>query len=541
MKKSRTERWGAARFAARNSSYYRRIIAGLSVSTLIFFGALVGCMLLVTTPVPVEEEGIPVPYRIAMLALLIVLALSTWAISYFEGKRLAFRSCVQSTYDYFEKPTYIYDVRTFLKKVERKGHFRVGRAHGVMVVIQIKDINGAILDVYGPSQVHKINQVVYEAVASHFGNAYGVLYGYSAIKGFMIYRAENQTAPFFQEVQAVALNAMERAKAAGVIPSIVLLSGACVPLRDDGVEECLDHAVEAALYNRASRLSSAVVTYREDQQGTDAGEQLLYREIREGIANREFKMFYQPKFSLRESRFEGAEALVRWYHPSRGELPPSFFIPFAERSGMIVDLDHYIFDEVVRQVAQWGREGARPLVVSVNLSRKTIYDPGLIEFLDETIKKYRADRSLIEVEITESTAARDSAFLLYIIKKIKELGMRCSIDDFGVGYSSFNSLQRLPFDTLKIDKSFIDDIELSEKSGNVVHAIIDISHALGMSTVAEGVETSKQVEILRKMGLDVIQGYYYHAPMPPKAFANFLANNPFEKNGSRPSGQRREA
>ncbi len=210
-------------------------------------------------------------------------------------------------------------------------------------------------------------------------------------------------------------------------------------------------------------------------------------------------------------------------------MPPSFFIPFSEKSGLIVNLDHYIYEHTIRDISRW-EANDEPLVrMSINLSRRTVYNDGLVNFLQDTAKRYGVDSKWIDIEITESLAARDAAFLYQLVSKIKALGMATSIDDFGVGYSSFNSLKKLPFDTLKIDKSFIDEIEVDAKSRDIVRAVIELAHSMGMWTIAEGVETANQVEILSSMGLDAVQGYYYSRPLNSFEFQRFLKNNPFEK------------
>ena len=263
----------------------------------------------------------------------------------------------------------------------------------------------------------------------------------------------------------------------------------------------------------------------------DTNEKDLPFEIMRGMKEDQFQIFYQPKFDLKTNRFYGAEALVRWNHPQRGLLPPSFFVPFSEKSGLVVPMDHYIYSHVCQDIAKWQKEHKRLVKVSINISRKTIYDDGLIDFLADEIKSRNIDPASIDMEVTESLAAKDTAFLLQLVSKIKGLGMSTSIDDFGVGYSSFNSLKRLPFDTLKIDKSFVDDIEVDQKSRAIVNSIIQVSHNLGLVTIAEGVETKEQVDLLRKMGCDAIQGYYYSRPLSNYEFQKFLSDNPFEKGG----------
>ena len=180
-------------------------------------------------------------------------------------------------------------------------------------------------------------------------------------------------------------------------------------------------------------------------------------------------------------------------------------------------------------MVKWKNEGKRIPKVSINLSRKTALAPEILTFYKETMEKYEINPKWIEIELTESMAAQDAVFVSAMIRKIKALDLDTSIDDFGMGYSAFSSLKKIPFDTLKIDKSFIDEVELDQKSRDLVRCINDISHSLGMNTIAEGVETEIQKNIVKELGIDAVQGYYYSRPLGEFEFQRFLMNNPFEK------------
>jgi len=180
-------------------------------------------------------------------------------------------------------------------------------------------------------------------------------------------------------------------------------------------------------------------------------------------------------------------------------------------------------------VQKWEKGENRLLKISVNLSRKSVYDPGLIDYFQTTLDEYKVNPLLIEIELTESVAARDTIYVAALLKKFKAMGLSTAIDDFGVGYSSFSSLKKIPFDTLKIDKGFIDDIEVDKKARDMVQCVIDLGHSLEMSVIAEGVQSEAQVTILRKMGLDSIQGFFYSKPLPNYDYVKFLGENPYEK------------
>jgi EAL domain-containing protein (putative c-di-GMP-specific phosphodiesterase class I) len=271
------------------------------------------------------------------------------------------------------------------------------------------------------------------------------------------------------------------------------------------VDQAIQRASYASKYNVTTRFSSDVMAFSPDLMGESDNERDLSYELLRAIDEGQLEIYYQPKFDLKNKRFYGAEALIRWNHPSRGILPPALFIPFAEESGSIVDIDHYVFRHVCQDISRWGKDKKRLLKISANLSRKTVYDPTLLAFFDKTIKEYNVNPLLLNMELTESLAARDTIFLSTVIRQIKAMGISTSIDDFGVGYSSFSSLKKIPFDILKIDKS------------------------LSMSVIAEGVQTEKQVEILRKMNLDAIQGFYYSKALSNFDYQKFLEANPFEK------------
>lgn len=435
---------------------------------------------------------------------------------------------------YFSKPIFVYSESYFAKEVHRlSGESKKSQGEGIVAAINIKGLNGDLLNFYGEEEVKAINTIVFETISARFDDRKKYRYGFSTLNSFLLYTRSVDAESFENELKLLAHQIESKVAARGRISSLTILFGSCSLKNGKDVPECLSHALFASRYNAMNRFSSAVVPFSSDQMSASDNERELPADIIKAIKEEQFQIFYQPKFNLHSNTFYGAEALVRWNHPTRGLLPPSFFIPFSERTGLIVDLDHYIYEHSLRDLAKWENDGGRLVKLSINLSRRTVYDEGLLEFLTSTAEKYGVESKWLDIELTESLAARDAAFLYQLVSKIKGANMATSIDDFGVGYSSFNSLKKLPFDTLKIDKSFIDDIEVDQKSCDIVNAIISLAHSLGIWTIAEGVETQKQVDILKSMGLDAVQGYYYSHPLNSFEFQRFLKNNNFEGKGEK--------
>lgn len=310
---------------------------------------------------------------------------------------------------------------------------------------------------------------------------------------------------------------------------VFAMIGANIIKNDQTVYEAIEYANTAASFDAGMRLSGDIKLFDPHMLDTRDFEREKSLEIDQALEKKQFLIYYQAKWNLHENRYYGAEALIRWRHPRRGYLPPSSFIPYAEASGKIVNIDHYVFEAVCQDLARWKKEKRRPLVISVNLSRRTIYDPGLINFFAETIKKYNVDPKSIEIELTESLAAQDTAFISFVIRKIKSLGFSTSIDDFGIGYSSLSAIKNIDFDVLKLDKSFIDDVEVDKTSESLVASIISLVHGLKMFVIAEGVENPTQVNILSKHNLDAIQGYYFAKPLEVNEFEALLDHNKFEE------------
>jgi EAL domain-containing protein (putative c-di-GMP-specific phosphodiesterase class I) len=239
----------------------------------------------------------------------------------------------------------------------------------------------------------------------------------------------------------------------------------------------------------------------------------LAAELRAAIAARELVLHYQPKVDLATGRVVGFEALIRWHHPRRGFLPPAQFVPLAEETGLIRKLTYLVLDEAVRQQHAWTKEGrARP--IAVNLSARNLYDPGFIEVFEGLLETWGVRPELIEFEITEGALVDDPDTARKVLSTLRERGSKIYIDDFGTGYSSLNYLVTLPVHALKIDRSFVHQMTTSKEAYSVVASVISMAHNLDLRVVAEGTETEKDVALLKELGCDEAQGYYFGKPAP---------------------------
>lgn len=241
-------------------------------------------------------------------------------------------------------------------------------------------------------------------------------------------------------------------------------------------------------------------------------------DMESALANREFQVYLQPKYSTKEEKLSGAEALVRWIHPTEGFISPNKFIPIFEQNGFILQLDDYMITEIARLQAKWLYEGKKIVPISVNVSRAHFTKVDLAEHICKLVDQYNVPHDMIELELTESAFFDDKDILINTVKRLKNYGFDISMDDFGAGYSSLNSLRELPLDVLKLDAEFFRGEDNEGRGDLIVGEAISLAKKLDMRIVAEGIETRKQVDALAEKNCDLIQGYYFAKPMPVEEF-----------------------
>jgi diguanylate cyclase (GGDEF)-like protein len=251
----------------------------------------------------------------------------------------------------------------------------------------------------------------------------------------------------------------------------------------------------------------------------------LEADLQGAIERQQFHLNYQPIVSLETSKIVGFEALVRWRHPTRGLVPPDEFIPLAEQTGLIIPLGEWVLSEACRQLNLWREQFPyySPLSISVNLSGMQLWSSEVLQYIDKILKSLSLSGSSLKLEITESILMDKGSEATALLGQLKSRQIQLSIDDFGTGYSSLAYLQSFPIDTLKIDRSFINGIEQQEKNLDITRTIITLAHSLELDVIAEGVETTEQLEILRSLGCEYGQGYLFSRPLDQQAVVNFMA------------------
>jgi len=250
----------------------------------------------------------------------------------------------------------------------------------------------------------------------------------------------------------------------------------------------------------------------------------LNSELERAIKSKEIKLYFQPIYDARDQTLVGAEVLSRWHHPEKGIIMPDLFIPVAERSGLIMDLGRYIIGEALRHLSSWSSFGFPSLRLTVNLSLRELESPDFIANLAALLYKYDIGECELKFEITEHTSMVNPELTHNRLSEIRQLGIGIALDDFGTGYSSFAHLAEFPIETLKIDRGFVSDITRNPSHQHIVSTMIKLGHSLGMTIVAEGVESKEDAVMLRSMGADYLQGFYFSRPIPKLEFQYLLTH-----------------
>lgn len=253
-----------------------------------------------------------------------------------------------------------------------------------------------------------------------------------------------------------------------------------------------------------------------------ADEQDIENNLQAALERQDFHMVLQPKFRLSDGKVAGAEALVRWQHPVKGLMTPDRFIPVLERTGLIVALDMYMVETACRQLYQWRQAGQPVVPISVNQSKFCLYHTGYLEELMAILRRYDTPPGLIELEITENAFFEDQEALVEIVGQLHKQGFTVAMDDFGSGYSSLNMLQEVWVDVLKFDKKFFKDSVHSDRGKTIVRHMADMAHGLDMVIVAEGIETQEQLDFLKQIPCDLVQGFYFSRPLEREDFERLM-------------------
>ena len=295
----------------------------------------------------------------------------------------------------------------------------------------------------------------------------------------------------------------------------VYMGIAVYPLNGQNAEELINRAAIAR--RDAATLPGYLQVYQQDRDLAHQRQIQLIRDLRSAASEGQLLLHYQPKLDIRSGHVRQAEALLRWQHPELGMISPAEFIPLAERTGSMFLLTGWVMEEGIRQLAEWNHKGLH-LQLSLNISAEDLHGDNLLKTVERLLKRYQLSAEQLIFEITESTAMRDPEHSLSVLEKLRDGGISLSVDDFGTGYSSLAHLKRLPVQELKIDQSFIRNLDETSEDAVIVRSTIEMSHNLGLKVVAEGVEYQHTLELLERWHCDTAQGYLISRPMDAVAF-----------------------
>ncbi len=296
------------------------------------------------------------------------------------------------------------------------------------------------------------------------------------------------------------------------------------PWREDVEPVLLFDRARAACNLVRGDFKSHLMIYDEEMQEREILNQRLLNDLRRAVEEKQLVVYYQPKYNVQcdPPRLSSAEALIRWNHPELGMISPASFIPLLEGNGQIGVVDNYVWNEAARQIAEWQEKFGVTIPVSVNLSRVDVFDPQLEQRLVDLLKEHGLDYRSLKLEVTESAYTDNAGQMIELINHLRARGFEIEMDDFGSGYSSLNMLSCMPIDVLKMDMAFVRNIEHSEKDFRLVEVVLDIARYLKVPVVAEGVETQRQLDMLKDAGCELIQGYFFSRPLPPEEFERLI-------------------
>jgi diguanylate cyclase (GGDEF)-like protein len=306
-----------------------------------------------------------------------------------------------------------------------------------------------------------------------------------------------------------------------------LFSGASIGITvypgDADTVEHLQKNADLAMYQAKEDQRNTFRFFDAEMNASVQRRLFLEQELRTAVNDGQFAVYFQPKVSLRDGKVAGAEALIRWRHPEHGMISPAEFIPVAERTGTISQIGEWTMEQACRQFHEWQAAGQEPLIVAVNLSPAQFKDRNVPQMVRDILRDTKLDPSCLELEITETAVMRDMGDAMDVLHELHEIGVGLSIDDFGTGYSSLSYLRQLPVNRIKIDRSFVSDLDQLDAAATIARAVVMLGKSLGLTVVAEGVEKQAQLEYLRRLDCDEAQGHFFSQPLPADDFHRYVA------------------
>ena len=415
---------------------------------------------------------------------------------------------------YIDKVTKIENSNYFIEKVSKllKEQFE-----GYLLIIDVEKFK-IFNKKYGRTEGNKLLQAIAKKLKGTLGKQTIVTrLANDAFAIILEYQKENELIKLIEKI----LKQMSKIKIDKKDYKILIVIGISkITKKDKDIFEVLDKAI-IARDEAKKNFNKKYYIFNQELENQIIKEHDIELIMEEGIQKQEFRVFYQPKINARNDKCEEAEALIRWKRKGK-IIPPNEFIPVFERNKFIIRLDKYIFEQVCKDMKEWKEKYNRKIKISVNISKQHLVQDGFVEEYYKITQKYKIHPNEIEIEITETTdfdiEIDKRLGITQILENLKEKGFKIAIDDFGTGYSSLNMLQQIPVDVIKIDKSFVNQTKMLE-------IIMLIAKKLNFKTVAEGVETKEQVQILKDLKVDLLQGYYYSKPLEKAEFEKYWQNN----------------
>lgn len=391
-----------------------------------------------------------------------------------------------------------------------------------IVMLDIKDFK-LINETLGFENGDKVLKNVYDSIDKELDKKRHEFASRIEMDHYALFLNENTKEGIQQRIKNITQNANKDINGNDYIYHIEFYQGACLiddPKTDISV---LEENARIARQNLNNDNPNECSFYSQEMYKRLYDNRVLNKMAEESIKNHDFVVYYQPKVSISRNKVKGAEALVRWQHPEKGLIAPYLFVPVLEESGMVKEVDKYVFEEVCKWLEKRKKDGKELFPVSINLSRKHFWKKNFFDDYLEIFKKYDVDSKYIIFEITEGVFVDDEKHrrIKEGIAQMHEHGFKCSVDDFGTGYSSLSLIHEMDVDELKFDRSFFTDLE-DDKARKIASSLINMASDLQLDTVIEGIETDDQLEFLKKQHCDIVQGYYYSKPLPEEEFNKFV-------------------
>ncbi len=419
---------------------------------------------------------------------------------------------------YFDTLTGVYN-RKAIEEILEKKIIETKREKGSFAVAMIDlDHFKKVNDSYG----HHIGDLLLKEIAEVLQSEIRIVDDIGRLGGdeFLIIIDCMDTADISIKLQQIIEKLKEPFIIEGNHVSIGMSIGAVMCPEDGSDMTTLRRHVDMAMYQAKHEGRHRVVFFSKELGMKVESEIQLEKDIRHALERNEFDLNYQPIIDINSGKVVAVEALIRWEHPERGTIFPTDFIPFIEKGCCVKDIGVWVFDQACKQQKEWLKKGI-DINMSINLSVKHMHASDFYDVMQAIIKKHDTDIKKISLEITEYTLMEYRETTMSVLNKMQHDGMNFRLDDFGTGYSSLTYLKDTPISSIKIDKSFIDEITPDKKSVHLLNAIINLSHAIDVTTIAEGVEEAYQVDYLREIGCDMIQGFYYSKALDSEAFESY--------------------